>query len=200
MREYEYNADEVMFTSDTHFGHTNIIKFCDRPFKDAHHMNEELIRKWNEVVNPGQVVFHLGDFAYKYGQNLPRLLDRLNGDIILIRGNHDKESDLKYFKEVHDLAEVVVEGQRIIMCHYAMRVWNHSFRGSWHIYGHSHGTLEPDWTRKLCDIGVDSWGYKPVSFQQLKAEMLQHGRETVKDLNDGFITKYGEDANLLTPK
>ncbi len=197
MRKYKYDADKVMFTADTHFGHDNIIKYCDRPFKDAGHMDVELIANWNEAVGPDQVVFHLGDFTFHGKRNVPNLLNRLNGEVILIQGNHDKTNTLRHFKDVHDLAEVVVEDQRIVMCHYAMQRWNHSFRGSWHIYGHSHGTLAPNWGRKTCDIGVDSWGYKPVSFHQLKKEMVMHGEETVDDLNSAFIQIYGEDADLL---
>lgn len=199
MRKYKYDADKVMFTADTHFGHANIIRFCDRPYKDVNHMDEMLLLNWNEVVGQDQVVFHLGDFSFKGKRNIPNLLNRLNGKVILIRGNHDHSGDLKHFDEVHDLAEVEVERQRIIMCHYAMKVWNHSFRGSWHIYGHSHGTLAKDWNRKTTDIGVDSWDYQPVSFHQLQAEMRQHEGETVNDLNDGFINIYGKEADLLKP-
>ncbi len=199
MKKYKFDADKVMFTADTHFGHDNIIRFCDRPFKDANHMDEELVKNWNERVRPDQIVFHLGDFSFKNRSNIPHLLDRLNGEVILLQGNHDKPKDLKYFKEVHDLAEVVIEDQRIIMCHYAMQVWNHSSRGSWCIHGHSHGTLTPNWSRKITDIGVDSWGYKPVSFSQLQTEMAKHGGETVNDLDDSFTEKYGEDASLIRP-
>jgi calcineurin-like phosphoesterase family protein len=120
---------------------------------------------------------------------------------VLIQGNHDRPSDLQHFKNVHDIAEVEIGGQRIVMCHYAMNTWNHSFRGAWQIHGHSHGTLTPNYDRKICDIGVDSWGYKPVTFHQLQAQMRMHGRETVDDLNNGFTTTYGKEADLLaTPK
>ncbi|GAF90840.1 unnamed protein product [marine sediment metagenome] len=197
MRKYKYDADKVMFTADTHFGHDNIIKFCDRPYRDANHMDTELVANWNEVVDPDQVVFHLGDFSFKGKRNIPNLLNRLNGEVVLIQGNHDRPKDLHHFNSVHDIAEVEVEGQRIVMCHYAMTTWNNSFRGAWHIHGHSHGTLMPNWDRKICDIGVDSWGYKPVTFYQLQAELAMHGRETVDDLNNGFITTYGKEADLL---
>ena len=199
MRKYKYDADQVMFTSDTHFGHANIIQYCNRPFKDVEEMDAVLIDNWNEAVTPDQVVFHLGDFTFHGKRNVPNLLNRLNGRVILIQGNHDKPSTLQHFKDVHDIAEVKIKDreQLIVMCHYALRRWNHSFRGAWHIYGHSHGTLDTDWYKKTCDIGVDSWGYKPVSFHQLQKEMGQHGAETVDDLNDAFIRTYGKDVNLL---
>jgi calcineurin-like phosphoesterase family protein len=181
MFKYKYDADEVMFTADTHFGHSNIIHLTRRPYKDVYHMDESLIAGWNEVVSPTQVVFHLGDFTHKGRQTIPNLLNRLNGEVILIQGNHDKDSHAKHYWAMHDIAEVQVEGQSIVMCHYAMKVWNHSFRGAWHIHGHSHGKLPPDWNRKLCDVGVDAWGYKPVSFRQLQIEMLKHGDKSVTD-------------------
>jgi calcineurin-like phosphoesterase family protein len=173
-------ANEVMFTADNHFGHENIIKFCSRPFKDANHMNEVMVERWNEAVDEDQTVFHLGDFAYKGpSSTVPKLLDRLNGNIILIQGNHDHKRSLQWFDAVHDLAEVVVGDQRIIMCHYGMRVWNHSFRGSWHLYGHSHGTLPTRPDRKELDIGVDSWRFSPVSFFEIESAMEHLGQETL---------------------
>jgi calcineurin-like phosphoesterase family protein len=181
MHKYKMNAGDVMFTGDQHFGHANIIRFCERPFKDVNHMNEEMVDRWNEVVRPDQTVFHLGDFAFKgRDRTVPYWLNRLNG-------NHDKPKDGRHFSNTHDLAELVVRDgekeQRIIMCHYGMRVWNHSFRGSWHIYGHSHGTLPPRMDRKEEDVGVDCWDFKPISYWELKGAMSTHGQEELDDLH-----------------
>jgi len=82
----------IFFTSDTHFGHENIIKYCKRPFKDAAEMDKVLIRNWNRVVGPNDLVYHLGDFAVGGGPAGP-YLDQLNGRIILIHGNHDERID-----------------------------------------------------------------------------------------------------------
>ena len=60
---YKFDGSRVFFTSDTHFNHTNIIRFCNRPFKDVSHMNETIISNWNRVVGPEDIVFHLGDFC-----------------------------------------------------------------------------------------------------------------------------------------
>ncbi len=75
-------------TSDTHFGHNNIIKFCARPFKDAIEMDEHLILNWNRCVRPDDIVIHLGDFSMSE-QALQRVARRLNGRKFLILGNHD---------------------------------------------------------------------------------------------------------------
>ena len=181
MHKYKFdNPHNVMFTADHHFGHTNIIKYCGRPFRDANHMNTVMVERWNEAVREDQTVFHLGDFSFKGPSNtVPKLLNRLNGKIILIQGNHDHKSTLKHFDAVHDMAEVLVQDQRIIMCHYGMRVWNHSFRGSWHLYGHSHGTLPARADRKEMDVGVDCHNFYPLSFFEIEAVMQHHGEETI---------------------
>lgn len=81
------------FTSDLHIGHQNIIKYCQRPFKDIDDMNESLIRNWNKVVRNGDLVYHIGDFSFRErGLEYER---RLNGNIVHILGNHDKNSKIK---------------------------------------------------------------------------------------------------------
>lgn len=80
----------IFFTSDTHFGHANIIKYCDRPFRDTDHMDEVIIQRWNEVVSPNDVVYHLGDIALgQIATSLPKVA-RLNGYKIAVLGNHDR--------------------------------------------------------------------------------------------------------------
>lgn len=169
------------FTSDTHFGHGNIITYSKRPFKTVEEMDEELINRWNERVGKGDLIFHLGDFLFKGGrERMEEILSRLNGQIHLVKGNHDRDVD-RYknkFVWIKDLAEVKVpddeaeEGkQRIILCHYAMRVWKNSHHGSWHLYGHSHGSLREDMNSRSFDIGVDMNGYAPVSYEEVKERM-----------------------------
>lgn len=76
---YKFDGSRVFFTSDTHFNHTNIIKFCSRPFKDVSHMNETIISNWNRVVGPDDIVFHLGDFCLGGSAEWINVLNRLNG-------------------------------------------------------------------------------------------------------------------------
>lgn len=175
------------FTSDTHFGHANIIKYCNRPFKDAEEMNEILIQNWNSVVKDGDFVYHLGDFAMgvgdegkknRFSANIRR---RLNGEIDYILGNHDPNWTKEFcdchgtpvdnpgFLRASHYQEVRVHGQKIILFHYGMRTWHHDLRGVWQVYGHSHTQLKP--YGKSCDVGVDEWNFTPVSFDQLKAFM-----------------------------
>lgn len=169
----EKNASKIHFTSDTHFGHGNIIKYSNRvlpkgyPFgkdkiskKQIVIHDEMLIENWNKQVLPGDVVYHLGDFCWGHPSDVIRYRERLNGKIFLIRGNHDKpirgypaESQFAWIKS---LWEFSFNKKKTVLCHYAMRVWNAKFHGRWHLYGHSHNTL-PELPGDLSfDVGVDA--------------------------------------------
>ena len=93
--EYNYqDGSKVFFTSDHHFGHTNIIRFCNRPWPTISEHNRALIANWNAIVPEDGIVFHLGDFSYK-GGGFPAMWwikGQLHGRIILVRGNHDLKS------------------------------------------------------------------------------------------------------------
>lgn len=84
--------------SDTHFNHANIIKYCNRPFKDVEEMNKTMIKNWNETVSGKDVVLHLGDVALGNKEEAKKILKQLNGRKILIKGNHDNWSD-EFYKE-----------------------------------------------------------------------------------------------------
>ena len=79
----------IYFIADTHFNHENIIKYCNRPFKNTYKMNEYIIQKWNSVVKKDDTVYHLGDVGFGSLQEVKSLVERLNGTKILIKGNHD---------------------------------------------------------------------------------------------------------------
>jgi calcineurin-like phosphoesterase family protein len=171
---------KIFFTSDHHFGHANIIRFCNRPFNDVHEMNEELIKRWNEKIGPSDEVYHLGDFALSSSELCNDVLGRLNGTKYLIAGNHESTAlnNRKGFKWIKDYYELKVRDeenpngtQRIVLFHYAMRVWRGDYRGAWHLYGHSHSNL-PDKEDSLSfDIGVDCHDFYPLSYHEVKAIM-----------------------------
>jgi calcineurin-like phosphoesterase family protein len=178
----------IWFTSDTHFNHANIIDYSSRPFVDLAEMETAMIAKWNALVKPGDTVYHLGDFALSRGRThselIDRLLSRLNGQKWLIVGNHDRDEVTKshrwnkiaYYHEIKiDLGGE--HKQRIVMCHYALRVWNQMHRGAWMLHGHSHGNLT-DIGGKTLDVGVDVHGFAPVSVEAVKAFM--HERTVVE--------------------
>ena len=170
----------LWFTSDQHFGHEKIRVLCDRPFESVEEMDETMIASWNSVVKPKDTVFQLGDFILCNIEAAKQIRQRLNGKICLIRGNHDKISEqmtnaFEWIKDYHELKipdSDSSEGyERIVLSHYAFRVWNRSHKGSWHLYGHSHGGLEEDPESLSFDVGVDCNNFLPLSYEQVKARM-----------------------------
>lgn len=180
------------FTADTHFGHARIIDHCNRPYSSVGEMDAALIANWNSRVQPSDTVWHVGDFTL-FGDvaTVKKYRERLHGDIHLVRGNHEKKNQdfSGIFESVSDIAEVSVGvsgvNYRVVLCHYAMRVWHKSHQGAWHLYGHSHGKLSDDPNALSTDIGVDCWKFFPVSSQQIAAKMAgktwrpvdHHGRK-----------------------
>jgi len=165
------------FTSDTHFGHANIIKYAKRPFSSVQEMDRTLVQNWNELVRDDDHVYHLGDFACGTSPAyVGRILEQLSGRKHLVLGNHDKairRSDAlrEHFVWVRDVAEITLDKQPITLHHYAMRVWNKSHYGAWQLYGHSHGNLPEEPHLLAMDVGVDPRGMKPISFNEIKAHM-----------------------------
>lgn len=171
----------IFFTSDTHFLHKNIIKFCNRPFNSVDEMNEALVNEWNSVVKDDDEVYHLGDVSLGNSKITGDLLYRLNGMIYLIKGNHEKsvlddEKCRMRFKWMRDKFELKYNGQLYVLDHYAHRIWNKSHHGSIHLYGHSHDSLEHMPYGKSMDVGVDSayrilGSYRPFSLEEITSIM-----------------------------
>lgn len=166
----------VFFTADTHFGHTNIIKHLNRPFESVEQMNDAIIKNWNRAIGPSDTVYHLGDVSLLRPEATKEILDRLNGKVFLVRGNHETSAEHKlcrdrfeWIKDYHFAS--FNAGIQIAMCHYAMRVWNKKHHGAWHLYGHSHGTLPPPEGERCLDIGVDCWNFRPLSLDEIGATL-----------------------------
>ena len=164
------------FTSDSHYSHANILGYSQRPFDDVRDMDESLIMNWNACVQPGDLVYHLGDFALCDAERATKIAKRLAGNKYLIFGNHDKRlrKDKEFLAQwvwAKDYAEIEVEKQKIVLCHFAFRTWNGSHRGSWNLFGHSHGSLKDDPRSLQIDVGVDCHSYYPISFEEVKKLM-----------------------------
>jgi len=178
--------DKHWFTSDHHFGHKDIIKYCQRPFESVEEMDRELIVAWNSVVRDDDTVYHLGDFTLADQDRALKYFEQLNGRIFVLNGTHDEEwfkkaeyhskdgpvsflnplESLKFYDPNFD------EGLVVVLCHYAMRVWDRSHYGSLHLYGHSHGEL--DGRGRSMDVGVDTHPqFRPYSLEEIKDELLK---------------------------
>lgn len=170
----------IWFTSDQHFGHANIIKFCQRPFASTEEMREKLIDNFNSKVGKYDLTYHLGDMFWRKLQvdDCVNILKQLNGKHYYILGNHEEvfnRSDsfklCALFEGILDVRMVNHEGKHIWASHYAHRSWPKSGHGSYHVFGHTHGAL-PDFGNSH-DVGVDANNYYPVSFEELDQLMVK---------------------------
>ncbi len=153
-------------------------------------MAEAIVERHNAVVKDGDEVYDLGDFAFRCRPEYAAAwLARLNGRRRILWGNHDKplrqalrqnilrpliDSGRVAFigdpdPKMQTAIEIRIDGQKIILAHYAQRTWAGAFRGAWHLHGHSHGNL-PSFSRSM-DVGVDAHDYAPVRFEQVQERM-----------------------------
>ena len=158
------------FTSDTHFGDPRVLRIDRRPYRDMPAHDAALVANWNALGAAEDEVWHLGDFALSPSESrLAELLGALNGVKHLIVGNNDGPRTLAApgWASIGQYAEIVVDAQPLVLCHYAFRTWNRMGRGVVDLHGHSHGKLKP--MPRQFDVGVDAQGFAPVSLQQILA-------------------------------
>lgn len=174
---------KIYFISDTHFNHENIIKYCNRPYKNKNEMNEDIIKKWNEVVNKEDTVYHLGDFALGTKEEFKEIADRLNGKIVLIKGNHDYKTQI--YEELGFLVlknvPIKFEKEKLLLSHKPLadaEIPN----GYINIHGHIHNnplhkinpsTIEAEYPEHLyyeklhINVSVDVIDFKPISLEEV---------------------------------
>jgi len=179
----------IWFSSDFHFGHTNIAgakvskwKEGFRNFESVHEMNKTLTQTINKYVKEEDTLYFLGDFCFGGHKNTPTYRHSLIcQDIKLCRGNHDKHID-KYKELFSDIQDVMWCNERvdrpIFLSHYSHRIWEGSHRGYLHLYGHSHDSI-PDYGKSM-DVGVDVayrlFGeYRPFSLEEIIKIMDKKG-------------------------
>lgn len=147
--------------SDHHFDHTNIIRFSNRPFENIRQMNMTMITRWNSIVGPDDVVFHLGDFAFSSGRRIALLRSRLNGKIVLIQGNHDNAKLMRRCGFIVPNERYIVYGG-IFLSHEPLG--EDIVKGNINIHGHIHHWLNKD--RHHFNVAVEQTNYYPVTFEQ----------------------------------
>ncbi len=177
----------IWITSDTHWGHKNIVRGCSewefqpkeaagvqrlRDFDTLEEHNQKLIQNFNELVQPDDILWHLGDWSFGGKDNIWKFREQLNcKNIHLVFGNHDQHiepynspygplfSSRQYYKELS------LNKRRLVLFHYGMRVWNKSHHGAIHLFGHSHGSL-PNHGKSM-DVGVDGNNLKPYHIDEI---------------------------------
>lgn len=169
----------IFFTSDTHFGHANIIKYCGRPYKTARDMDEGLIKNWNDTVRPDDLVYHLGDFSFQSDQ----YVHRLNGKIILVKGNHDNGKYSRLFEGVVEFVPMKIAEFNCFLIHTPIDPSGQYKKGrepdftildryDFVICGHVHEKWKT--CGKNINVGVDIWG-KPIHIDDLTKFLRSQG-------------------------
>ena len=171
------------YTADLHINHDRIIKLCRRPFATADEMRLTFLQNINQKVAPNDRLFILGDLTWKHNtKSMSELRAAINcKQVVLIRGNHDDISigdTHKWFTSIHDI--YTLDG--VVMCHYPLMTWNRMAHGVIHLHGHSHGGLAHDLFRLRFDVGIDCFGYFPVSRDELR-DLVVH----IRQLGDSLL-------------
>ena len=189
----------IFYTSDTHFGHARIIELCNRPFENVEHMNAEIVRRWNAVVEPTDHVYHLGDVALGHLDDSLPIVNRLNGYKILVGGNHDRpfmnrgkarySEWLERYREVFD--EVIDGNVQVRIGHTLLNASHFPYDGDSHdgdrfvearpadnglplIHGHTHRNQKVSRSQNgslQIHVGQDAWDFTPVSEDEIAALM-----------------------------
>jgi len=179
----------VYFTSDTHFGHENMIKYEDRPYKNVTVMTEKLVANWNSRVRPNDLVYFLGDFCFrntkggKQGEgeldNYEYYKSMLNGDIVFVLGNHDLNNGVKT-----KTTAVILEagGLKIYCCHDPL---NANLAFPLNLCGHVHSkwkvkdAKQHNYKSTIINVGTDLWNYYPVSLTEVLALYNEHSPKSL---------------------
>ena len=155
----------IFLTADLHTGHTNLIKRGVRSqFKDCEEHDNTIINNWNSIVGKDDLIYIVGDVVWNGDFSL---LNKLKGQKIVIKGNHDKKEHLcrakssNYICNWHYMKGFMYNNNYIFMCHYPMISWDRSFHGSYLAFGHCHGSLRFSQGRSM-DVGVDCHNFTPI--------------------------------------
>jgi len=157
----------IYFSSDWHLGHSNIIKFCDRPFSSTGEMDKAILDRYCETVKPEDTFYFLGDFSWYNWKRNYEIWSSLPGTKYFIKGNHDKDVD--EFIDTSTISNIWVEKNPVTLCHYPMLSWDKSHFGAIQLYGHHH-TLDTNsiFPGKRINVACDKWDFRPVSWDTIK--------------------------------
>ena len=180
---------KIFFTSDTHYGHTNICRGVSnwrdadgnvpvkqtRDFKSLDHMNDVIVESINSVVGENDILFHLGDFSFGGFDNIEEFRNRIIcKNIHLILGNHDhhierNKGDIqRLFSSVNQYLRLSVSGYEFVLMHYPISSWHNMNTGVIHLHGHVHLPRNKKLAQgKAMDVGVDGNGLMPYSLNEI---------------------------------
>ena len=166
---------KTFLISDTHFMHSNILKYCNRPFKDVEEINQYIIKRLNSIIKKNDIVYHLGDFAFGNLDYISDIVLKLNGRIRLILGNHDSYNPNKYiecgFDRVYD--KPIIYSDYFILSHRPIE-WIDETGVFANIYGHIHNDSRYQWvTARSFNVSADVLNFTPIEFNKVVEMMKQ---------------------------
>lgn len=173
------NEPKIFLIGDTHFMHRNIIKYCNRPFKDVEDMTEKFIKNWNSVVGKNDIVYVDGDFALCGKQKIIEIGQRLNGRKRLILGNHDQASIETYHQAGFEFVynHPIVLDEFYIVSHEPMVGFSPNMPFA-NIFAHVHDNpAYTDYSEQSFCISAERIAYTPIDFEEVKKKMLSKIKE-----------------------
>jgi calcineurin-like phosphoesterase family protein len=189
----------IWFTSDLHFGHVGVIRYCDRPFATVEKMNEMLVRRWNERVQEHDTIYVLGDMALCPFRDFKPIGERLRGRKILVKGNHDSYSEGQYRSlgfDVYGEIKLRLAGQVCRLSHfpYALPWYKRPFafkselrfmdkrppriKGEVLLHGHTHTKYRLAEDDDRIHVGVDAWDFYPASLREIESLLSRRRTKT----------------------
>lgn len=200
-------TQKIFFSSDQHFGHRNVVKFCNRPYDDEKVMGKALIENWNKVVGENDIIITMGDFFwFNDSQPIKKVVEQLNGKIYIVLGNHDKREafrrcDPEKLTILDGISHIYLRCEdenrwyqktfEIVCSHYPLMTWAHRDRGAINLFGHIHsGWLRPAddydqdlplWKGQQLDVGVDNQNFTPVVFEDVLSQLADDYRKSLFD-------------------
>ena len=171
MCEEVKQPQQIWLTTDTHFGHANMVKLCHRP----EDFEKRIIDNWYQVVQPEDIVIHLGDVTWHVKDYLDNVVAKLPGKKILVRGNHDEKSLMYYMKHGFDLAvdslSMKYRGLDILFTHEPKNIQENDKKIQGHLHNNTMNLKEPYSLYYL--ISLENNGYTMTNLDALVRHKLQ---------------------------
>jgi calcineurin-like phosphoesterase family protein len=185
----------IFLTSDTHWEHGNIIKYCQRPFKDHEEMGQTIIDNINSMTSLGDDLYHLGDFGFfsRSQKSVRDFIKQIKCKVHIIFGNHDRDAERskhEFASCSYGIVEIKAKGQKFVLCHYPLLSWNARSHGRVSFFGHVHSSPFKSFIcqKNSCDVGVDAWNFRPVPLDDAIAKAQDiSGKLKIMDAHDQVI-------------
>ena len=170
--------ERIWFIGDTHFRHSNLIKYCSRPFSSSEEMDEQLIKNWNKVVGREDRVFMLGDFALCGKDKIIEIGQQLKGRKILIMGNHDGASLTTYYNAGFEMASKfpILFKEFFILSHEPQNIQENGMYVNIFAHIHTNPSFKTASAQSYC-VSAERINYTPIEFNEIYKAIEEERRK-----------------------